>query len=73
MSKPKKMAKSWLAASETYGLSARHLDMARELGMNPNKFAKLAARNEPVAAYIETAYREKFGRERPATGSKGNG
>ena len=59
MSKPKKMAKSWLAASETYGLSARHLDMARELGMNPNKFAKLAARNEPVAAYIETAYREK--------------
>ncbi len=59
MSKQKKMAKSWVEASETYGLSARHLAMARELGMNPNKFAKLAARNEPVAAYIETAYREK--------------
>ena len=45
--------------------------MARELGLNPKKFGKLANENQepwkvPLPQFIERLYRKRFGRDRPA-------
>ena len=44
--------------------------MARELGMNPRKFGKIANEKQepwkaPLPAFIERIYFKHFGRERP--------
>jgi hypothetical protein len=44
--------------------------MARELGMNPKRFGKLANEKQepwkaPLPAFIEHIYLKRFGRERP--------
>ena len=44
--------------------------MARELGLNPRKFGKLANHRQeqwkvPLPQYIEYLYFKRFGRERP--------
>ena len=46
--------------------------MARELGMNPKKFGGLANHDqepwkEPLPQFIESSYREKFGKILPAS------
>jgi len=45
--------------------------MARELGMNPKKFGKIANEKQepwkaPLPAFIEHIYHKRFGRDRPA-------
>jgi hypothetical protein len=45
--------------------------MARELGMNPKKFGKIANEKQepwkkPLPAFIEDIYLKRFGRDRPA-------
>lgn len=45
--------------------------MARELGMNPRKFGKLANHDQepwklPLPQFIESLYLKRFGRDRPA-------
>jgi len=60
----------WVDLRKRYHLSHAHIQMARELGMNPKKFGKIAnEKQEPwkaaLPAFIERIYFERFGRERP--------
>jgi len=60
----------WIEARRRYHLSDVHIQMARELGMNPKKFGKIANEKqelwkEPLPAFIERIYFKRFGRERP--------
>jgi hypothetical protein len=36
-----KNLKKWIAAQKKYRLSDKHIQMARELGLNPDKFSQL--------------------------------
>jgi hypothetical protein len=60
----------WITARKRHGLSHAHVQMARELGMNPNKLGKLDNHDqEPwkvsLPQFIERLYLERFGRDRP--------
>jgi hypothetical protein len=60
----------WMEARKRFHLSHMHIQMARELGMNPRKFGKLANhRHEPWKAplpiFIETIYFKRFGKGKP--------
>jgi hypothetical protein len=60
----------WIAARKRHGLSHAHVQMARELGMNPNKLGKLDNHDQepwkvPLPQYLERLYLKRFGRERP--------
>lgn len=61
---------AWIDARKRFHLSHAHIQMARELGMNPKKFGKLANhQQEPWKAalpiFIEDCYFKRFGKERP--------
>jgi hypothetical protein len=65
---PKQQA--WADAQRRHGLSQSHIQMARELGMNPAKLGKLDNHRQeswkvPLPQYIEELYVGRFGRERP--------
>ena len=60
----------WIEVRKRYHLSDVHIQMARELGMNPKKFGKIANEKQepwkaPLPAFIERIYFKRFGRERP--------
>jgi len=60
----------WIDVRKRYHLSHVHIHMARELGMNPKKFGKIANEKQepwkaPLPAFIERIYFKRFGRERP--------
>lgn len=60
----------WITARKRHGLSHAHVQMARELGMNPNKLGKLDNHDQeswkvPLPQFIERLYLERFGRDRP--------
>lgn len=60
----------WVEARKRHRLSDAHVQMARELGMNPRKLGKLDNHDQeawklPLPQFIEHLYHEKFGRERP--------
>jgi hypothetical protein len=60
----------WIDARKRYHLSDVQIQMARELGMNPRKFGKIANEKQepwkaPLPAFIERIYFKRFGRERP--------
>jgi GH25 family lysozyme M1 (1,4-beta-N-acetylmuramidase) len=60
----------WIDVRRRYHLSDVHIQMARELGMNPKKFGKIANEKQepwkaPLPAFIERIYLKRFGRERP--------
>ena len=60
----------WVEARKRYRLSDAHVQMARELGMNPRKFGGLANEKQepwklPLPDYIEELYERRFGKERP--------
>ena len=60
----------WIDVRKRYRLSDVHIQMARELGMNPKKFGKIAnEKQEPwkaaLPAFIEHIYLKRFGRDRP--------
>ena len=60
----------WIEARRRYDLSDVHIQMARELGMNPRKFGKIANEKQepwkaPLPVFIEDIYLKRFGRERP--------
>lgn len=57
-------------ARKRHQLSDAHVQMARELGMNPRKLGKLDNHDQapwkaPLPQFIEHVYHERFGRERP--------
>jgi len=61
----------WIDARRRHHLSDAHIQMARELGMNPKRFGKLSNEKQepwkaPLPAFIEDIYLKRFGRSRPA-------
>lgn len=61
----------WIDVRRRYRLSHMHVQMARELGLNPRKFGGIANHRqepwkEPLPQFIERLYLKRFGRERPA-------
>jgi hypothetical protein len=60
----------WIEARGRFHLSHAHVQMARELGMNPKKLGKLANHDQepwkaPLPRFIEDLYLKRFGKERP--------
>ncbi len=60
----------WIEAKTKYRLSDAQIQMARELGMNPEKFGSLANHKQepwkaPLPAFIEELYFKRFKKERP--------
>jgi hypothetical protein len=61
---------AWVEARRRYRLSHAHVQMARELGMNPKKLGGLANHDQepwkmPLPQYIEHLSEKSFGRARP--------
>ena len=66
---PEKYQK-WVDARKRYHLSHAHIQMARELGMNPKKFGKIANDKQepwkvPLPEFIEDIYFKHFGKHKP--------
>lgn len=60
----------WIDARKKFRLSHAHIQMARELGMNPKKFGSLANRSqepwkELLPDFIESLYFKRFSKKRP--------
>lgn len=60
----------WIDARKRHHLSHAHVQMAREMGMNPKKFGKLDTYRQqpwkaPLPVFIEELYFKKFGKLRP--------
>lgn len=60
----------WIDARTHFHLSDLHIQMAREIGLNPGKFGKLANHKqepwkEPLPDFIESLYKKHFKRDRP--------
>ncbi|HET6550249.1 MAG TPA: hypothetical protein VFG79_17435 [Solirubrobacter sp.] len=62
--------REWVEARRRHGLSHTHVQMARELGMNPKKMGSIANHRQerwkaPLPVFIEDLYRRRFGRKQP--------
>lgn len=62
--------KDWIEARTKFRLSDLHIQMARELGMNPRKFGSLANHKQeqwkaPLPEFIESLYYKRFGKVQP--------
>src|SRR6202035_2564450 len=60
----------WVEARKRFRLSDAHVQMARELGLNPRKLGKLDNHGQepwkqPLPQFIEHLYGKRFGRDRP--------
>jgi hypothetical protein len=60
----------WIQARSRHHLSHAHVQMARELGMNPKKLGSIDNHDQeswkaPLPQFIEDLYLKRFGRERP--------
>jgi hypothetical protein len=60
----------WVDARKRFHLSHAHIQMARELGMNPKKLGGKANHKQelwkvPLPAFIEDLYEKRFGKTRP--------
>jgi len=69
--KPKARLDAWAEAQKRFHLSDLHIQMARELGLNPKKFGGLANHRQepwklPLPEFIAECYVKRFHRERPA-------
>ena len=61
---------AWTEARKRHHLSHAHVQMARELGLNPAKLGKLDNHRQepwkaPLPEFIEHLYRKSFGKDRP--------
>ncbi len=73
MTKVKKVPEKyqiWIDARKRFHLSHAHIQMARELGMNPKKLGKIANHKQepwkaPLPLFIEQCYSKRFKKERP--------
>ena len=62
--------KKWVEAKKKFRLSNMHIQMARELGINPKKFGELANHRQepwkaPLPVFIEKLYFKRFKKEKP--------
>jgi hypothetical protein len=60
----------WIDARRKFRLSHEHVQMARELGMNPKKLGKLDNHDQepwkvPLPEFIGKLYSKRFGKVRP--------
>ncbi|TWT89440.1 hypothetical protein Pla52n_68260 [Stieleria varia] len=60
----------WIEARKKFRLSHAHIQMARELGLSPKRFAAYADTTNqpwkvPLPQFIEQQYLTQFGKERP--------
>jgi hypothetical protein len=60
----------WIEAKRKYRLSDKHIQMARELGLNPDKFGKLDNHKQepwkvPLTDFIEEIYFKQFKKYEP--------
>jgi hypothetical protein len=60
----------WIDARRKFHLSHAHIQMARELGLNPRKFGKIANHRQepwkaPLPVFIEDIYFKRFKKKRP--------
>jgi hypothetical protein len=60
----------WIDVRRRHHLSHAHIQMARELGMNPKRMGKIDNHKQepwkaPLPIFIEDLYCKRFGRERP--------
>src|SRR5436189_3703606 len=63
-------SQAWIDARRRHRLSHAHVQMARELGLNPKKLGKIDNHRQepwkaPLPQFIEHLYVKRFGRERP--------
>ncbi len=61
---------AWIDARKRHHLSHAHVQMARELGMNPRRLGKIDNHEQepwkaPLPQFIEILYQRRFGRGRP--------
>ena len=61
---------AWVVARKRHRLSHAHVQMARELGINPKKLGGMDNHRQepwkmPLPDYIEHLYAKRFGRPRP--------
>jgi hypothetical protein len=66
---PEKL-QNWIEARKRFRLSHAHVQMARELGLNPKKLGGMANHRQerwkvPLPDYIEHLYEKSFGKSRP--------
>lgn len=64
--------KPWFDARKRFKLSHAHIQMARELGLNPKKFGSLANHTQepwkaPLPEFIDRLYFKYFGKNQPDT------
>lgn len=62
--------KPWVEARKRYHLSHAHVQMARELGINPKKLGSMANHKQeswkmPLLQFLEYAYEKRFSRKLP--------
>ncbi|TWU41926.1 hypothetical protein [Novipirellula artificiosorum] len=60
----------WIDARKKFNLSHAHVQMARELGLNPKKFGSYANHKQqpwklPLPEYIESLYEKSYGKTCP--------
>jgi len=60
----------WIDARKRHHLSHAHVQMARELGLNPKKLGKIDNHHQepwklPLPAFLESLYSKRFGKSRP--------
>ena len=68
----KAILEKWLVAQKRHRLSDRQVQMARELGLNPDKLGKIDNHRQeswkaPLPQFIESIYFKRFKREEPET------
>jgi hypothetical protein len=62
--------RDWVEARKRFRLSHDHVQMARELGMNPKTLGKIDNHDQeqwkaPLPEFIERLYFKRFGKQRP--------
>ena len=66
----KAVLEKWVVAQKRHRLSDKHVQMARELGLNPDKLGKIDNHEQepwkaPLPQFIEDVYSKRFKREEP--------
>ncbi len=72
MAVKKAILEKWMVAQKKHRLSDRHVQMARELGLNPDKLGKIDNHRQetwkaPLPQFIEKIYFKRFKKEAPET------
>lgn len=68
----KAILEKWMVAQKKHRLSDKHVQMGRELGLNPDKLGKIDNHKQetwkaPLPQFIEEIYYKRFKREVPET------